>query len=101
VKYYYYKLISPRASFPGDITAEERALMIQHVAYWSQQMARGRVLALGPVADPKGTFGIGILKLEDGEDFAALVAADPVIQANVGFSTEIHPMARVMTPAQP
>jgi uncharacterized protein YciI len=100
VKFYYYKLIPPRASFPADITAEERALMMQHVAYWTEQMGKGSVLALGPVSDPKGTFGIGILKLEENEDIAALVARDPVIQANVGFSTEIHPMSKVMTPAR-
>ena len=74
-------------------------MMQSHVAYWSNQMSQGRVLAFGPVADPKGTFGIGILQLPDDADPAALAKNDPAIQAQAGFSFEIHPMPRLIVPA--
>jgi uncharacterized protein len=96
VTYYFYKLISPRATFPADMTSAERSLMQQHVAYWSEHMKHGKVVALGPVADPKGTFGVGIIRLEDGADPALLAANDPVILANAGFTCEMHPMPRVL-----
>jgi uncharacterized protein YciI len=99
MNYYFYKLNSPRTTFPADMTPEERILMQQHVAYWTDQMMKGKVVAIGPVADPKGTFGVAILRLTDGSDSDALVAADPVIRANVGFTTEIYSMPRVLVAA--
>ena len=70
--------------------------MQSHGAYWMEQMKQGRVVLVGPVADPKGTFGVGIIRLEEGADPVALVEADPVIRANAGFSCEVHPMPRVL-----
>jgi hypothetical protein len=96
MKYYFYKLNSPRLTFPADITPDEGKLMQAHVAYWSQQMTHGRVIALGPVADPKGTYGVGLIRLEDGTDPAFLVANDPVILANAGFTCEVYPMPRML-----
>jgi hypothetical protein len=48
-KYFALKLIAPRATFAQDMNAEERAIMIQHVAYWKGLMDKGFVLAFGPV----------------------------------------------------
>jgi len=101
MKHYFYKLISPRPTFPADMTPEEGRLMQSHVAYWAGHMAIGRVIALGPVADPKGTFGVGIIRLDDDTDPASLGAGDPVIQANAGFAFEMHPMPRVLVPEKP
>jgi hypothetical protein len=98
MKYYYYKLISPRPTFPADITPDEAKLMQAHAGYWMEQLSKGRVIAIGPVADPKGTFGVGIIRLTDDVDPASLVADDPAISANVGFACEIHRMPRVMLP---
>ena len=44
---------------------DERATMLEHVGYWSELLARGRVLAFGPVDDPTGGYGIGIALAED------------------------------------
>ena len=77
MNYYFYKLISPRPTFPGDITPEERVLMQQHAVYWSEQIKKGNTVLVGPVADPKGNFGVGILRLEDPNGLAPLVANDP------------------------
>jgi uncharacterized protein len=32
---------------------EERGIMMKHVAYWTEIMNQGKVLAFGPVPDPK------------------------------------------------
>ena len=98
MSYFFYKLIPPRPTFPADITPEEAGLMQQHVAYWRGKMAEGQVLAFGPVADPKGSFGIGILRLEDDTDPERLAASDPVVAAGVGFHCEIHRMPNLVVP---
>jgi len=81
------------------MTPAEGQLMQQHVAYWRGFMESGNVLAFGPVADPKGTFGIGILRLDDGTDAQSLASNDPVVAAGVGFQCEIHPMPSLVLPA--
>jgi uncharacterized protein YciI len=99
--YFFFKLIPPRSTFPADITPAEAGLMQQHVAYWRGKMEKGQVLAFGPVADPQGPFGIGILRLEDGTDPQGLVAGDPVVAAGVGFHCEVHPMPSLVLPEPP
>ena len=96
--YYFFKLIPPRPTFPADITPAEAELMKQHVVYWRGKMAEGQMLAFGPVADPKGTFGIGIIRLDEGADFQSVAANDPVVAAGVGFRCEIHPMPSLVLP---
>jgi uncharacterized protein YciI len=96
MKNYLFRLIPPRATFPADISAAEAALMQQHAAYWSGLMQQGKVIAFGPVADPRGAWGVGLLQLDDGDDAHALGAADPAILANAGFSFEVHPMPKVV-----
>jgi len=92
MKYFLFRLIPPRPTFLADITPAERQLMQAHAAYWRDQMAQGRVAAFGPVADPAGPYGIGVLTLEDDVPPHALAAADPTIQADAGFRFEIHAM---------
>jgi uncharacterized protein len=100
MKYFLYRLNPPRSTFPADMTAAEGNLMREHVAYWTGLMNQGRVIAFGPVADPKGAYGIGIIKLEEGEDPNALGENDPVVRANVGFRFEVHPMPQVVCSQQ-
>ena len=99
MKYYFFRLKPPRATFPADMTPAEGALMREHVAYWTDLSKQGRVVAFGAVADPKGSFGIGILQLPDGDDAQALGANDPVIRAGIGFGMEVHPMPRIVLPS--
>ena len=100
MNYFLYRLNPPRPTFPRDMTPAERNLMQEHVAYWTRLMKEGRVVAFGPVADPKGSYGIGIIKLEQGEGANALGADDPVILAHAGFSFEIHPMPQLVVSKQ-
>jgi uncharacterized protein YciI len=39
--------------------------MEEHVVYWKNLQAKGYVIVFGPVFDPKGIFGVGILELEE------------------------------------
>lgn len=92
------RLIPPRPNFPLDISADERATMNDHVGYWSALAERGRVLAFGPVDDPGGAYGIGILLAETQSEAEALSDQDPAITSPHGFRTEVAPMLRLVTP---
>jgi hypothetical protein len=52
----------PRPTFMQDMSNEERGIMQQHIGYWNQLMAEGKVLAFGPVMDPQGVYGLGIVR---------------------------------------
>ena len=96
LNYFFYKLNAPRPTFPDDITPAELVLMQQHIAYLTGLMKQGMVVAFGPVVDPAGSYGIGILRLENSEDAMALGANDPAIRADAGFSFEVRPMPRLV-----
>ena len=93
-----FRLIPPRPSFPVDMTPDERATMVAHVAYWSDLATQGKVLAFGPVADPTAPHGIGIIIAEGPADAEAIRDSDPAVRSPHGFSTEIAPMLRLVTP---
>lgn len=90
--HYFLKLNPPRASFTLDMTPEERAIMTAHVQYWAPYVQDGTVIVLGPVADPKGGYGIAVIGVQDSSRLDELVTADP---ANGLCSYEIHPMRAV------
>ena len=50
--HYFLKLNPCRPTFAQDMTNEERAIMQQHVGYWSDLMNKGLVVVFGPVLDP-------------------------------------------------
>jgi hypothetical protein len=56
-----------------------------------------RAVALGPVADPPGVFGVGLREAPDCMDVAAIRAGDPVIRSGAGFRDELHPMPSLVT----
>ena len=92
LQHFFLKLNPPRASFTIDMTAEERAVMLAHVQYWAPYVQDGTVIVLGPVADPKGGYGIAVIGVSDRPRLDELVATDP---ANGLCSYEIHPMRAV------
>ena len=98
MKYYVFKLIPPRPTFAADMTAEERGLMQTHVEYWRSLMAKGMVVIFGPVADPAGPYGLGIVRLEEGADPKIVWSGDPLIKANQGFRFEVAPMLSAVVP---
>jgi uncharacterized protein len=50
------------------MTDEERAIMMKHVAYWTEIMNRGKVLAFGPVLDPNEIYGLGIISVDSEQE---------------------------------
>ncbi len=97
MKYFFCKLLPPRANFVQSMTPDEGLLMQEHAAYWRGLMDRGLVAVFGPVADPAGAYGVGILTLPEEGDARALTSDDPTIKANVGFSYQIFPMPTAVT----
>jgi uncharacterized protein YciI len=91
-KSFFLKLNPPRASFMLDMTDEERSIMQKHVAYWSTYVEDGTVVVLGPVMDPKGGYGIAVVRVESEEELNRIIAKDP---ANGLNSYEKYPMRAV------
>lgn len=86
------RLLPPRPSFMLDMTPDERKVMQDHVVYWQQKLAEGTAIAFGPVADPKGSWGVGIVRASDEAAVRAFEAKDPAIASERGFRYEILPM---------
>lgn len=95
-KYFVLKLIAPRATFAMDMTEEERNIMKQHTDYWRDLMARGSVLVFGPVLDPKGVWGLGIVEAENEEQVRTFTARDPAITSGLN-KIEIYPILAVVS----
>ena len=91
-KYFFLKLIPPRPSFMMDMNEKERATMQQHAAYWNKYVQEGMMIALGPVMDPKGGYGVGIAEVESLEQLNELIAKDP---ANGVNKYEVYQMPAV------
>ncbi len=97
MKYFFCRLLPPRADFVQTMTPEEAQLMQDHGAYWKGLMDKGLVAVFGLVLDPKAPYGVGVLTLGEAGDPQALTAQDPTILANRGFAYEILPMPRAVT----
>ena len=70
--------------------------MGEHADYWRQQLAQQRAIVLGPVMDPAGAYGIGVICAANDAEAHTLAAADPVFHAGMGFRFEVHPMASAL-----
>jgi uncharacterized protein YndB with AHSA1/START domain len=98
-KYFFCRLVPPRPSFAFDMTDEERAIMQAHGGYWREQMRHGNVVVFGPVADPDGPWGLGVVRARSADEVNAFGAADPAIQSGRGFSYKVLPMLQAVTAA--
>ncbi len=99
-KTWFVRLIPPRPTFIQDMTAAESALMDQHFDYWKDQNARGVCLFGGPVLDPKGVFGILVLRaatLDEALDFGS---ADPSVKAGLN-RIEVAEIRLAFVPRRP
>ncbi|SRR5258706_11563412 len=76
-KYFMLRLNPPRPTFNQDMTEAERGIMKLHVAYWSDLTSKGMVIVFGPVLDPKGVYGIGIVAVDNPEQITEFIAGDP------------------------
>ncbi len=95
-KWFLVRLIAPRPTFAMDMTPEERAMMQEHVVYWTKQMQAGAAYAFGPVLDPKGPWGLGLVRAADEEAIRRFEAGDPAIRSERGFRYEVLPLLRLV-----
>ena len=92
-EYFVLHLLPSRPDFALTMTADERQIMLQHTAYWSDLMDKGKVVVFGPVFDPKGIYGLGVIAVDSKEEVAAFIANDPAGTIN---SYEYYPMKAVV-----
>lgn len=81
-KYFVLHLLPSRADFAQTMTDEERAIMMKHVAYWTEIMNQGKVLAFGPVLDPNEVYGLGIISVDSEQEVKDFIANDPAAKIN-------------------
>jgi uncharacterized protein YciI len=84
MKYYLCKYLPPRSDFLATMTDDEKTWMGQHGAYLDELLAKGQIVAHGPVMDPKGGYGVSLYRIADDEDIEALTAQDPIVKNGVG-----------------
>lgn len=88
-KHFMIKFLPRRHDFAKTMTDEEKAIVVQHHGYWKGHMSHGTMLLFGPVYDPKGTFGIGIIAAESDEEVKKLLENDPASKIH---TYEYYPM---------
>jgi uncharacterized protein YciI len=93
--HYLCKLRPPRPTFMDDMTPDERLLMRAHREYWTPRVETGVVVAMGPVVDPEGGYGVAIVEAASADALEAMLAADPVMTAGRGFAYENRPMLAI------
>jgi uncharacterized protein YciI len=74
------------------MTEAEGTIMQEHFAYWLGLMDERKVVVVGPVLDPKGTYGIAVLEVEDESIAQNIASSDPAITSQAGFRFEVHSM---------
>lgn len=85
-KYHALKLIPPRPTFAQDMTQEERNIMQQHVAYWTNLMRQGNAIAFGPVLDRKGVYGLGIVSVDNEEQLNELFYLRAILTRSIPYT---------------
>ena len=82
-KLFLLRLLPPRADFAQTLSRVEAEAMQQHQAYWRQLLSDGRVVIYGPVADPEGVWGMGVVRADSHEEVISLGEKDPAIATGV------------------
>jgi uncharacterized protein YciI len=94
--FFHCRLVPPRPTFAQDMSERERAVMADHAAYLGKLAENGKALLFGPVADPKGAWGLGIFETDDEAELNSLLSADPAIRSGLGLRYEILPMMQAV-----
>lgn len=92
-KYYVLHLLPSRPDFMQIMSENERTVMMKHIAYWTELMHQGKILAFGPVLDPKSVYGLGIVAVESEQEVEAFIANDPATSIN---TYEYFPMKAIV-----
>ena len=73
--------------------------MLAHAKYWSEMLPSGIAMVFGPVRDPAGVWGLGVVRARDEDHLAELWKNDPAIRAEIGLRWEAHPLISTLTRA--
>ncbi len=85
--HFIYMVHPPRSTFVQDMTADEREIMLRHQAFLKGLLESGKLLLAGPCLD--GAFGLGILKVTDGDEARRIAEADPAVATGL-MKPELH-----------
>jgi uncharacterized protein YciI len=91
------RVIPPRPTFDRDASPSEQALMEQHFAYWKDLNEKGVCLFGGPVLDPRGVYGILVVRAASQDEARALGNADPSVKGGVN-KIEVAEMSIAFVP---
>lgn len=93
-KQFYAVYLKPsRPDFAMTMSDQERAVMMQHVGYWTEKMKQGKIYAFGPVMDPREIYGLGVVAVDDEQELKDMIANDPAGTIN---RYEYFPMKAVV-----
>ncbi len=87
--YFAVKLLPPRPDFATTMTDDEKNSMQEHGLYWKTHMDKGNVHVFGPVLDPKGVYGFGVVSFNNEEELKEFINNDPSLKFN---TVEYYPM---------
>jgi uncharacterized protein YndB with AHSA1/START domain len=96
LRYFFCRLLPPRPTFAADMNAEEADVMRRHAAYWRGLLDQGSAIVYGPVGDPLGAWGLGVLRAPNEEAMKVMRDGDPAILSGRGFRYEVLPMMRAV-----
>ena len=94
-KHFVLKLIPPRPTFAEDMTEKERDIMKQHATYWKDKADHGIAVVYGPVLDPKGMYGLGIIEVDNEDQARTYAADDPAVKSGLN-KVGINPMHAIL-----
>lgn len=77
------------------MTEEERNIMLQHIAYWTDKQNQGIALVFGPVLNPAAPYGLAIIEVENEEQVPKIIEEDPAVIARL-MTTEFYPMKAII-----
>ena len=94
MKHFFIKLIPPRSLFHMDMSDVERSVMEEHSVYWKNLQEQGVAAIYGPVFDPKGVWGMGVVEAQNEEEARKIISNDPSVKTFMMF--ELIPMNAYM-----
>ena len=90
-KHFFLRSHSPRPTFQMDMTPEERAIMMEHIAYWKGITEKGDCIIYGPVMEPTEVWGLAIVEVGDEAEVKRFIKNDPAFLGKI-MTYEYFPM---------
>jgi uncharacterized protein YndB with AHSA1/START domain/uncharacterized protein YciI len=84
-----YVIRPARATFPGDATPAETAIVGEHFDYLKGLLSKGVLVLAGRTKDEK-PMGFAVFESQDMEHARKIMEADPAVKAGI-FLAELHP----------